>query len=162
MAKIYSRTGDSGETSLIGGKRVPKFHELVEIYGTIDELTAFIGVLYDLIESFESERTLLMVIQKTLFKIESFYASEMSEEYDIALGEISFLEDKIDELYKEPIRTFIIPGGNLASSYAHVCRTICRRCERLSCRIDNSSHSLVYLNRLSDLLFVLAMVLSKK
>lgn len=158
MGKIYTKTGDTGMTSLIGGKRVPKSNVLVEIYGSIDELASFIGVLYDVLDSHENERDLLIIIQKALLRVEAFYASGMSEKYDVNIDDIYLLESYMDN-YEEYCKTsdgFVIPGGSLASSLAHVCRTVCRRCERLASHIDDSSYSLQYLNRLSDLFFLVA------
>lgn len=157
MAKIYTKSGDDGMTSLIGGKRVLKSHTLVEIYGSIDELSAFIGVLYDIIDA-EQDKCFLMHIQECLLQIEAYYASETSCDYDINLEEISAVEYAIDILSSRlpTFGGFVLAGGCLAASYAHVCRTVCRRCERLIVCYGNSSNSLKYLNRLSDYFFVLS------
>lgn len=162
MGKIYTKTGDTGMTSLIGGKRVPKSNVLVEIYGSIDELASFVGVLFDVWTISSEYKSSLIDIQETLLKIEAFYASGMLQKYDIDSAAIGHIQDLIDEIDSgiSPLSSFVIPGSNIASSYGHVCRTICRRCERHATKVDNSSFSLVYLNRLSDYFFVLARKLS--
>lgn len=157
MGKIYTKTGDTGMTSLIGGKRVPKSNVLVEIYGSIDELASFVGVLYDVSDSIDGEREILIVIQKALLRIEAFYASEMSVQFDVNIEDIDLLESYINKYdSSKPLGCFVIPGGSISSSLAHVCRTVCRRCERWASHIDNSSYSLKYLNRLSDFFFIIA------
>lgn len=158
MAKIYTKTGDTGMTSLIGGKRVPKSHLLIEICGSLDELSAFIGVLYDVCNYAEDWKAFLMRIQNNLFHIESFYASEMSHKYDLEMQELTGLEQLIDSLSESSstFDGFVLPGGNIVTSYAHVCRTICRRCERQAVKADQSSCCIRYLNRLSDFFFILS------
>lgn len=164
--KIYTRTGDKGQTSLLGGKRVSKDHARIEAYGTIDELNSHIGMLRDL--SGMHQRDLLIGIQEKLFSLGSRLASASDQEADrfkvphVEEADIATLEkamDAMDEVLPE-MRNFILPGGHPAVSQAHICRTVCRRAERLVVSIaghEQLPESVVrYLNRLSDLLFVLA------
>lgn len=164
--KIYTRTGDKGQTSLLGGKRVPKDHARIEAYGTIDELNSHIGMLRDLAGA--HQRELLISIQEKLFSLGSRLASASNEEADkfqvphLEESDITALEtamDAMDAVLPE-MRNFILPGGHPTVSQAHICRTVCRRAERLVVSIAEQEQlpgSVVrYLNRLSDLLFVLA------
>ena len=141
----YTKTGDKGQTSLIGGTRVPKYDDRVEAYGTVDELSAFIGVLNDQEGVSEAIRATLAVIQQKLFTLESHFALDKSSEVSKMIPEL---------------RAFVIPGGNLKASHCHVCRTVCRRAERLGWRLASHEEvdaiDLKYLNRLSDYFFVLA------
>lgn len=163
----YTKTGDQGTTSLIGGTRVPKYDDRVEAYGTVDELSAVIGVLNDLEGVGEEVKTVLGVIQNKLFTLESHFALDRASEVSKMIpsldeGDIAFLERQIDAMNAElpELRAFVIPGGNMRASLCHVCRTVCRRAERQGWRL--SSHEeldaidLKYLNRLSDYFFVLA------
>ena len=164
--RIYTRTGDKGQTSLLGGKRVPKDHVRIEAYGTIDELNSHIGMLRDLAGT--DQRELLISIQEKLFSLGSRLASASNEEADkfkvphVEEADITALEtamDAMDAVLPE-MRNFILPGGHPSVSQAHICRTVCRRAERLVVSIaeqEQLPESVVrYLNRLSDLLFVLA------
>jgi cob(I)alamin adenosyltransferase len=165
--KIYTKTGDLGKTSLIGGTRVPKSHLRIESYGTIDELNSFIGFLYDQLSDESSKRT-LREIQDRLFTIGSSLASDPEKEPkmklpDLKEEDIHLLETAIDEMNKvlKPMKSFILPGGSMAVSSAHLARCVCRRAER-SC-VNMLEHEMFvdplvvkYLNRLSDHLFVLA------
>ena len=165
--KTYTRTGDEGMTSLVGGLRVAKFDDRVEAYGSVDELSAFVGVLHDQ-EGVASEvKQVLETIQDKLFTIESHFAIEDGAEIkkmipQLAVADVSFLEQQIDTMNSQlpELKSFIIPGGNLKASYSHVCRTICRRAERqgwkLASQHDVDLIDLQYLNRLSDFFFVLA------
>lgn len=163
----YTKTGDKGTTSLIGGMRVPKYDDRVEAYGTVDELSAVIGVLHDLEGVSEEIRTVLGVIQNKLFTLESHFALDRSSEVSKMipkLGEedVKFLEGHIDRMNAElpELRAFVIPGGNMKASVSHVCRTVCRRAERQGWRLAShegvDATDLMYLNRLSDYFFVLA------
>ena len=168
--KIYTRTGDEGQTSLIGGRRVPKYHERIEAYGTVDELCAFVGLLRDQ-DIDQPTRQFLIRIQEQLFILEALLADDAHSDSRklpvINNTEIKALEDAIDEMNKQlsPLNSFILPGGHIAVSYAHIARTVCRRAERTTLRL--SSENTVdpicnkYLNRLSDYFFVLARKLSK-
>jgi len=163
--KIYTKTGDKGETSLLGGKRVQKNHLKIEAYGTVDELNSFVGLLMDQ-EMKASYREILKRIQNQLFVAESLLATdEGSEKYPLPVlqaNDIIMLENEIDEMNKglPALSHFILPGGNQAVSLAHVCRTICRRAERIIVGLANETvvDDLIiqYFNRLSDYFFVLA------
>ena len=163
----YTRTGDEGKTSLIGGLRVAKYDDRVEAYGTVDELSAFIGVLYDQEGVTAEMRSVLDTIQNKLFTIESHFALDENSEVKkmipvLAPEDVAYLEHEIDVMNEQlpELRSFVIPGGNLKASYAHVCRTVCRRAERQGWRLANEHPidlvDLKYLNRLSDYFFVLS------
>ena len=165
--KIYTKTGDLGKTSLIGGTRVPKSHLRIETYGTVDELNSFIGFLYDQV-SHERSRTILREIQDRLFTIGSSLACDPDKEPkmklpDLKEEDVQLLEAEIDGMNKElkPMKSFILPGGSMVISSAHIARCVCRRAER-NC-VNMLEHEMFidplvikYLNRLSDHLFVLA------
>lgn len=163
--KIYTKTGDAGETSLIGGSRVPKHHERIEAYGTIDELNSFIGLVRDH-QIDEQCRETLIKIQEDLFTIESLFAADKESVTEtlpaISEKDILMLEQAIDKMNEElpPLSNFILPGGHPAVSYCHVARTVCRRAERVCLRISRQNEvdkrNLKYLNRLSDFFFVLS------
>jgi len=161
--KIYTKTGDTGKTSLFGGKRVFKNHERIEAYGTVDELNSFLGLLRDSLEDASLIESLTR-IQNKLFDIGSYLASpsqKASENVAVKEANISWLEDKIDEMDSElpDLTNFILPGGHIHVSYAHICRTVCRRAERrvVALSLDTEINPFVirYLNRLSDYFFVL-------
>ena len=163
--KIYTKLGDKGETSLVGGKRVPKDHPQIEATGTIDELISVIAVLKDYLSNSEDYRFLTSV-QKCLMNSSALVAADnhmdLSKLPQISAEMILELENKIDETEDilPPLNDFIIPGGHLASSYCHVARNVCRRAERILIsllkqhKIDQNI--LKYFNRLSDYLFVLS------
>ena len=163
----YTRTGDEGKTSLIGGLRVAKYDDRVEAYGTVDELSAFIGVLYDQEGVTAEMRIVLDAVQNKLFTIESHFALDENSEVKkmipvLTPDDVAYLEHEIDVMNAilPELKSFVIPGGNLKASHAHVCRTVCRRAERQGWRLA-SQHpvdalDLKYLNRLSDYFFVLA------
>lgn len=163
----YTRTGDEGKTSLIGGLRVAKFDDRVEAYGTVDELSAFIGVLYDQEGVTKEQRTVMDTIQNKLFTIESHFALDENSEVKkmipvLTPEDVALVEHEIDLMNSilPELKSFVIPGGNLKASHAHVCRTVCRRAERQGWRLA-SKHpvdtlDLKYLNRLSDYFFVLS------
>jgi cob(I)alamin adenosyltransferase len=163
----YTKTGDAGTTSLVGGRRVPKYDDKVEAYGTVDELGAYIGVLYDLEGVSDAVKETLSVIQNKLFTLESHFAMDKDTEIAkmipvLAEEDVAFLEGKIDAMNAElpVLRAFVIPGGNMRASVSHVCRTVCRRAERQGWRLASHEEvdaiDLKYLNRLSDYFFVLA------
>lgn len=165
MAKIYTKGGDKGETSLVGGTRISKDHDKIEAYGTVDELNAWIGVLYDAAEN-EGRRPLLKEIQDRLFTIGAELASEPEQHRkklpELFEKDIEVLEKEMD-LYTEqipPLRAFVLPGGHPMVSFTHVARTVARRAERQTIRLSRSEpvNPLIikYLNRLSDYLFVLS------
>ena len=165
--KIYTKTGDLGKTSLIGGTRVPKSHLRIETYGTVDELNSFIGFLYDQLTQ-ESPKNTLREIQDRLFTIGSSLACDPEKEPkmklpDLKEEDVTLLEAEIDEMNKvlKPMKSFILPGGSMPVSSAHIARCVCRRAER-NC-VGMLEHEMFidpvvikYLNRLSDYLFVLA------
>ena len=165
MPKIYTRTGDSGQTSLIGGKRVPKTHPRLEAYGTVDELSSHLGLLGALMEQESSMIAFITAIQQTLFDLSAILATEPESSWQpapLASELVTALEAEIDRLQSQlpVLRAFVIPGGSQAASQAHICRTVCRRAERcilaLAAETQVSNEVLRYINRLSDYLFVLA------
>lgn len=165
--KIYTKTGDKGKTSLLGGTKVPKSHIRIESYGTVDELNSFIGLLNDHISDAHS-KIILKEIQDRLFTIGSSLACDPEKMPsmkipDLKEEDIKLLEKEIDKMNESlpPMKSFILPGGNVAVSTAHICRCVCRRAERICVAMQENKlfvDPLVikYLNRLSDYLFVLA------
>jgi cob(I)alamin adenosyltransferase len=163
-SKIYTRTGDEGYTSLVGGKRVPKTNFRIEAYGTVDELNACIACLIDEINQ-RQDRELLVRIQSNLFSIGGYLATEDDREKTCRISEeeVNLLEaemDKIDE-WVPPLRHFVLPGGCRSNSLAHVCRTVCRRAERCMYKVNKKGGKLdpvilKYINRLSDFFFLFA------
>lgn len=168
--KIYTKQGDKGITSLLGGSKVPKFHHRIEAYGTLDELNSFIGLVRDFTENTDV-RNYLKKIQDEVFAIESRLAAETkaaaSNTPQLPDNAITVMEKEIDRMEKElpALTNFILPGGHPAVSYSHVARTICRRAERTVLRMaeeaEVEANVIQYLNRLSDYFFVLARYLSK-
>ncbi len=165
--KIYTKTGDKGETGLFGGERVPKNSPRIEAYGTIDELNAFIGLAVTEVKD-EQVKELLLKIQNQLFTVGSDLATPDTEKnkklniertpaeyYKEAEEAIDKYNDKLEEL-----KSFILPGGSKSAAMLHVCRTIARRAERvvagLKDTVNLSDNILIFLNRLSDLFFVLS------
>lgn len=166
ITRVYTKTGDKGETSIVGGIRVKKSCERLEAYGTVDELSSQLGLLASLLPDGE-DKSLIIRIQTNLFNVCTNLATDQSQTplYDSAKmvdGEIELLEQEVDRIMKLlPERQgFILPGGCQAAAQAHVCRTVCRRAERrivaLSEVAQISPETLQYVNRLSDYLFVLA------
>ncbi|MFW5793665.1 MAG: cob(I)yrinic acid a,c-diamide adenosyltransferase [Bacteroidota bacterium] len=163
--KIYTKTGDKGETSLIGGKRVPKYHQRIEAYGTVDELNSFVGLIreHDIGNHFKE---ILLKIQDKLFVAESILARDEGEVKvnipELKIEDINMLEDEIDLMQKDlpELNSFILPGGHIAAAYCHVARTVCRRAERIIIKLSESIEIddilLRFFNRLSDYFFVLA------
>jgi cob(I)alamin adenosyltransferase len=163
--KIYTKTGDKGETSLIGGKRVPKYDMRIEAYGTVDELNSFVGLLRDQ-EIDPYYKNVLLQIQDRLFVAESLLAKDESNK-EVKLpclknDDILFLENEIDSMNEKlpPLGNFILPGGHPAVSLAHVARCVCRRAERIIIQLSEQypveDIVIQYFNRLSDYFFVLA------
>jgi cob(I)alamin adenosyltransferase len=164
--KIYTKTGDRGKTSLIGGTKVSKADLRIESYGTVDELNSHVGLCKDLLQDKEGIQILLK-IQDRLFTIGSELACDPEKTTKISIpdlyeSDIELLEKEIDrmELKLEPLKTFILPGGHATVSQLHIARTVCRRAERCCVRLANETNVdltiIKYLNRLSDYLFVLA------
>ncbi len=168
--KVYTRKGDAGETSLIGGKRVKKYHVRIEAYGTVDELNSFIGLIRDSAEASDQD-DLLLEIQNRLFTIGSELASDPASKMEIpklTAQDIEKLEKAIDHMdeHLEPLRNFILPGGDRTASHCHVARCVCRRAERRVVALNEETETdpkiKEYLNRLSDYLFVLARYYTKQ
>ncbi len=171
--KVYTRTGDKGTTSLIGGERVFKTDDRVEAYGAVDELSAFVALLADRLRSDEAMAGYVDELNNVLSRL-------MTVEALLARGEsgaekvgpmdpqcVTWLEQRIDKMQSalQPIDKFTIPGGNEAVSLCHVCRTVCRRSERAALRVDQKygtdAQALTYLNRLSDYFYVLGRSLTR-
>ena len=167
--KIYTKTGDIGETSLFGGKRVSKAALRIESYGTIDELNAFIGFLHSRMTS-PDVPSVLRQIQDRLFTIGSSLAADPDQAHtilpDVCEEDVQLLESEIDRMDSQlpPLRNFILPGGHSDSAWCHILRTICRRAERRCVELHNEEPIdqmiLKYLNRLSDYFFVLSRYIS--
>lgn len=167
MFRIYTKTGDKGSTSLIGGVRVPKNHIRIESYGTVDELNSYLGMVNDSCGHTEIGDW-LREIQDRLFTLGAELATTPDKEVKMKLPDlhdedVSWLEARIDQMNETlpEMRSFIIPGGNLAASTCHVARCVCRRAERLCVGMQQQDEHVPeliirYLNRLSDFLFVLA------
>ena len=171
--KIYTKTGDAGSTSLIGGIKVPKSHIRIEAYGTVDELNSYLGLVSDLIKDFEEAKA-IKEIQDRLFTIGSMLAT-MDEDAvkmklpDLYEKDLAFLESEIDRMTAElpEMKSFILPGGDVAASTIHIARCVCRRAERICVQIQLEELQIdplviKYLNRLSDHLFTLARFVAHK
>ena len=168
--KIYTKKGDNGTTSLIGGKRVPKHHLRIESYGTVDELNSYIGLIRNQ-NIAKEDIEVLLEIQDRLFTIGSHLAAEPGKSKmvlpELFEKDITFLEDEIDRMDDnlEEMRSFVLPGGNTVVSYSHIARCVCRRAERISVHLSEESEVdekiITYLNRLSDYLFTLSRKLTK-
>ncbi len=170
--KIYTKTGDKGKTSLFGGTRVPKYHLRIEAYGTVDELNTHIGLIRD--QKIDSHTTeILLKIQNELFTLGSMLATPPEKEilksgkerlniHKLSEESVVLLENEIDLMNESlpPMSHFILPGGHTTVSFCHIARCICRRAERITTLLNDesaiNSTILMYLNRLSDYLFVLA------
>ena len=165
--KIYTKTGDKGTTSLIGGTKVPKSHLRIEAYGTIDELNSYIGLCKDLIND-KSVNTILQETQDRLFTIGSSLACDPVKEPkmkipDLKEEDVTLLEKEIDRMNDiiPAMKSFVLPGGHSTVSHLHIARCVCRRAERCCVRLELETLEidpliLKYLNRLGDYLFVLA------
>lgn len=164
-SEIYTKGGDKGQTSLIGGRRVHKYHSRIEAYGTVDELMAHTALLRDLLENEEVRKDLL-----TILDIQMATASVLAADVDhsplefpiVGSEQVRFLEERIDEMDAslEPLTSFLIPGGHPAISQAHIARTVCRRTERtilkLGQEVNIQEDVVQFYNRLSDYFFVLS------
>ena len=168
-SKIYTRGGDAGTTSLIGGDRVKKCSLRLETYGTVDELSAHLGLLHSMAGATDS---LIPWIQSRLFDIGTHLAMPCREHDEVSpcsIGEreVQRLENQIDEIDSQlpPLHAFILPGGTMAASQCHVCRTVCRRAERLIIALSEEApvcpSVVAFIHRLSDLLFVYARYINK-
>lgn len=171
--KIYTKTGDKGATSLIGGVRVPKNHIRIEAYGTVDELNSYVGMVSDAANDADITQW-LKEIQDRLFTVGSVLATNPDKEVKMKLPDVHnedvvWLESLIDKMNEElpEMRSFILPGGHIASSTCHVARCVCRRAERICVGMQEQEEYIPeliiqYLNRLSDFLFVLARYIAHK
>lgn len=169
---IYTRTGDRGTTSLVGGRRVSKSDPRLEAYGTIDELNSNLGFLRAIIDD-NTESEFILRIQNCLFSVGGYLAtdiesSKLNSACVVTDAMVGVLERKIDEIDSSlpMLKAFVIPGGNKAAAYCHVCRTVCRRAERLIIHLSEIvtiDYIIVsYINRLSDYLFILSRKLNNK
>ena len=169
--RIYTKTGDKGDTSLFGGQRVPKDALRIEAYGTIDELNAVLGCV--LADNSDSDLDMMLIqIQNQLFELGADLATPRSggkgKVRRIAAEDSAVLEGSIDKFQSslQPLNNFILPGGSRTASYLHLARTVCRRAERIVVRLsrneDIGEEVIVFLNRLSDLLFVLSRFMNQK
>jgi len=170
ITKVYTRTGDKGETSLVGGVRIKKSDIRLEAYGTVDELSAQLGMLVAMMEEGE-ERQFIIRVQNNLFNVCTHLATDQSQtplypSAHLAEGEIPQMEGRIDKLMKMlPERQgFVLPGGTPIAAQAHICRTVCRRAERRIAALAEvaqiGAEMQQYVNRLSDYLFVLAKIIN--
>jgi cob(I)alamin adenosyltransferase len=179
ITRVYTRTGDKGETGLVGGKRVPKDSPRIEAYGTIDELNSIVGLTRvfneEKLGEGEAHRfldSILRQIEDELFDLGSELATppDFFKEgmYRVGEHEVKKLEQVMDQCQKElePLKSFVLPGGGRIGAYLHQCRTVCRRAEREMLRLSRveelNEWSLKYVNRLSDLFFVLSRWISKQ
>jgi cob(I)alamin adenosyltransferase len=163
--KIYTKTGDKGQTSLIGGTRVPKYALRIEAYGTVDELNSYIGLIRDQ-EIPGTDKLVLKEIQDRLFTIGSVLASDPEKSKmkipDLHDEDISLLEMEMDKMneFLPTLKHFVLPGGNQIASFCHIARCVCRRAERNTVHLMEDSpmdeNVVIYLNRLSDYLFTLS------
>lgn len=171
-SSIYTKTGDKGNTSLVGGKRVPKTHIRLDAYGTVDELNSFVGFLVCEVKD-EEMKEFLLYIQNKLFVVGSYLATEIEAHTPksaqiITDEDIEALETIMDNMdAKLPTLTrFILPGGSESAARAHICRTICRRAERNVYRVADEFQIhemiLIFLNRLSDFFFLVARIECQK
>ena len=168
--KIYTKKGDSGNTQLLGGKNVKKNNIRLECYGTIDELNAYIGHICDQQKNKDHLKNLIQ-IQNDLFNLGSCIAFDGNKSIELPIidqDNIKFLEEKIDKIEKSlpALKNFILPSGHPTSSLCHIARTVCRRAERKLvslCEVEDLNNNfLIYLNRLSDYLFVLSRSILKE
>lgn len=165
--RIYTKTGDKGKTSLIGGTKVYKSDLRIEAYGTVDELNSFIGLCLDHLKS-ANIQSVLSEVQDRLFTIGSALACDPEKETklkipDLHMSDIILLENEIDKMNEvlQEMKSFILPGGHITVSNIHIARTVCRRAERCCVRMMKKEQEvaeliIIYLNRLSDYLFVLS------
>ena len=163
--KIYTKKGDTGKTSLIGGTRVSKNHVRIEAYGTVDELNSWLGLLRDEAAD-EATKDILIKVQNRLFDTGSLLAADPEHNKmklpELSENDIVLLEKEIDKMNETlpPIKNFLLPGGHIAVSHCHIARCVCRRAERRVTQLSEESAVepliIKYLNRLSDYLFVLS------
>jgi cob(I)alamin adenosyltransferase len=170
ITKVYTRTGDSGQTGLVGGKRLPKDHPRIEAYGTVDELNSVIGLALSFLTQKEASKRreklelILEAIQQKLFDTGSELATLPGDEYEgqitLKAEDAEWLEEIIDAMNEElqPLKSFILPGGTSLNAFLHQARTVCRRAERDILKLNQidlvNQEIIKYINRLSDFLFV--------
>ena len=169
--KIYTKSGDQGKTSLLGGKRVSKANVRIHAYGTVDELNSYLGLLRD-IDSDLARKDFLKHIQDSLFSIGAILAADPDSNKmtvpSIDLDDVQSLENKIDKMEESlpKMKNFVLPGGHSFVSYCHISRCVCRRAERWIIQLNEDQlvdeHVIIYINRLSDYLFVLARKISQE
>jgi cob(I)alamin adenosyltransferase len=169
--KIYTKTGDKGDTALLGGARVSKADLRIYAYGTVDELNSYVGLLKDQ-EVNKNKSELLYQIQNNLFSIGSLLAAQPGKKFsylpEIKEEDVLILEREMDEMNKilPEMKNFILPGGGQAVSFCHIARCVCRRAEREVVNLSNQEpvekNLIIYLNRLSDYLFVLSRMMAKE
>ena len=169
--KIYTKTGDKGTTALFGGKRVSKAHERINAYGTVDELNSYVGLLRD--QEVNADRSNVLVeIQDRLFTLGSILATEPGNQKvkvpKLINDDVTYLEKEIDKMNEvlPEMKSFVLPGGHQSVSFCHVARCVCRRAERLVIELTESENVpelvIIYLNRLSDYLFVLSRMMTQE
>jgi cob(I)alamin adenosyltransferase len=163
LTRIYTRLGDGGETHLGDMSRVPKTHPRIEAYGTVDELNSQLGVALTIPDLAATHAEWLRRIQNDLFDVGADIAAPQDPERErlrVLAEQTVWLEQRCDEVNATlaPLKSFVLPGGTPSAAHLHVCRTVCRRAERLAiaCGEDVNPEVVRYLNRLSDLLFILA------
>ena len=163
LTRIYTRLGDSGETHLGDMSRVPKTHPRIEAYGTVDELNSHIGLTLTVRGMAEEQRDWLRRIQNDLFDVGADISAPEDpdrERLRVVPEQTAWLEARCDEVNAtlQPLKSFVLPGGTPVAAHLHICRTVCRRAERLAvaCGDDVNPEVVRYLNRLSDLLFILS------
>lgn len=169
--KIYTKTGDTGTTSLLGGARVSKAHIRIEAYGTVDELNSYIGLLRDQPVN-QNRKDILKTIQDRLFTLGADLATEPGKDKvvkpDLFESDIDLLETEMDRMDEQlpALTSFVLPGGHHSVSFAHLARCVCRRAERISIALNDqekvSPLVIKYLNRLSDYLFVLGRLMAQE
>lgn len=169
--KIYTKTGDDGTTSLLGGKRVSKGDIRIDTYGTVDELNAYLGLLRDQ-EVNGGRKGILVEIQNNLFTIGAMLATDPAHNQakipSLSEDDVALLEREMDAMDQDlpTLRFFVLPGGNQSVSVAHIARTVCRRAERLTIALNAHDKvdplAIKYLNRLSDYLFILSRKISQE
>jgi cob(I)alamin adenosyltransferase len=180
LTRIYTRTGDKGTTALVGGKRVPKESGRLESYGTVDELNAIIGIVRTYLMDYKDRlgddylwySEMLRRIQNELFDVGSELATPPDGEYEgmhkMGAGEVKQLEEEMDRMEKDlqPLNSFTLPGGGVLNAFLHQARTVCRRAERVMWAVKReeeiADQDIIYINRLSDHLFVQSRWIAKR
>ncbi len=180
LSRIYTRTGDKGTTALVGGKRVPKESLRLEAYGTVDELNSIVGIVRTYLPQYKSAlgddftwySEMLRRVQNELFDVGSELATPTEAEYEgmhkMGEGEVKQLEEEMDRMEKllQPLNSFTLPGGGVLNAFLHQARTVCRRAERVCWALKREEevgdHVIIYINRLSDHLFVQSRWIAKR